>query len=393
MVVGLTAFALLVFAGWLGQLTLRGGFWRANQRLAPVPQALARWPAAVAVVPARDEAPMISRAVASLLGQDYPGRLDVVLVDDHSTDDTAERARRTAVELGSEDRLIVLAGTPLPAGWTGKLWAVEQGVRRAAALGEAPYLLLTDADIVHDAGNLRRLVAKAETERLDLVSLMALLHCRSWWERLLIPAFVFFFQMLYPFRLVNDWNSRIAAAAGGCMLVRREALARAGGLAAISDAIIDDCALARRIKGQGGRLWLGLSESVVSVRPYGRLGEIWRMVTRSAYTQLGYSPLLLAGTVLGMILLFLAPPVLIVFGLSVGVPITVALAGVTLGLMAAAYRPTIKLYDRPTAATLLLPLAAFFFTAMTVDSALRHWRGVGGTWKGRTYAHNPGPSG
>ena len=388
MIVGLIALSLLALGAWLGQLALRGGFWRADQRLAPAPPALARWPAVVAVIPARDEAPVIGRAVASLLGQDYPGRLTLVLVDDHSEDGTAEQASRAAVELGAENRLAILSGAPLPAGWTGKLWAVEQGVRRAAALGDPPYLLLSDADVVHDPGSLRRLVAKAEDEALDLVSLMVLLHCRTWWERLLIPAFVFFFQMLYPFPLVNDVRSRVAAAAGGCMLVRREALARTGGVGAIRGAIIDDCALARRIKRQGGRIWLGLSETVSSVRPYGCVHEIWRMVARSAYTQLRYSPLLLAGTVLGMTLLFLAPPAIIVVGAVVDAPISVGLAHMAWALMAAAYWPTLQLYGRPTMAALLLPVAAFLYTAMTVDSALRHWRGVGGAWKGRTYPRN-----
>ena len=391
-VVSLMALALVALAGWLGQLTLRGGFWRADQRLVAVPQALAHGPAVVAVIPARNEAPVIGRAIASLLGQDYPGRLSIVLVDDHSEDGTADRARRAAVELGVQDRLTILAGASLPAGWTGKLWALEQGIRHAAALDGAPYLLLTDADIVHDARNLRRLVAKAEAEALDLVSLMALLYCRSWWERLLIPAFVFFFQMLYPFPLMNDGRSRVAAAAGGCILVRREPLARVGGLAPIRGAVIDDCALARLIKHQGGRIWLGLSQTVSSVRPYDRLDDIWRMVARSAYTQLGYSPLLLASAVLGMILLFLVPPGLVILGLLLDAPIILALAHLAWALMTVAYWPTLNLYGHPTVATLLLPLAAFLYTAMTVDSALRHWRGQGGAWKGRTYPRNHDPA-
>ncbi len=389
--VSLIALALLSLTGWLGQLTLRGGFWRADQRLMAVPPALARGPAVVAVIPARNEAPVIGRAIASLLGQDYPGRLSIVLVDDHSDDGTTEQANRATVELGARDRLTILAGASLPAGWTGKLWALEQGIRHAAALDEAPYLLLTDADIVHDARNVRRLVAKAEAEALDLVSLMVLLHCRSWWERLLIPAFVFFFQMLYPFPLVNDGRSRVAAAAGGCILVRREPLARAGGLAPIRGAVIDDCALARLIKHQGGRIWLGLSETVSSVRPYDRLDDIWRMVARSAYTQLRCSPLLLAGAVLGMILLFLVPPGLAILGLLLDAPIILALAHLAWVLMTVAYWPTLNLYGHPTVATLLLPLAAFLYTAMTVDSALRHWRGRGGAWKGRTYPRNLDP--
>ncbi|HLI12612.1 MAG TPA: glycosyltransferase [Alphaproteobacteria bacterium] len=389
----MTILAVLALAAWIVQLTLRGGFWRADVRLERDKPGFGPWPKVIAVIPARNEASIIRRSVASLLGQDYPGRLSLIVVDDRSDDDTAEEARRTAAELGAEDRLVVMAGAPLPEGWTGKLWAVEQGVRRAATRAEPTFLLLTDADISHDERSLRRLVAKAESDKVDLVSLMVLLRCRSGWERLLIPAFVFFFQMLYPFPLVNRPGSRVAAAAGGCMLVRRAALERAGGIAAIRSAIIDDCALARMIKSQGGRLWLGLTEEVRSLRPYDSLETIWGMVARSAYAQLKYSPLLLIGTVLGMVLIFLAPPLLAILGCLAGKPVLAAPALLAWLAMAVAYRPTLKLYRRSALLAPLLPVAATLYTAMTVDSARRHWRGKGGAWKGRTYSRDLRPSG
>jgi hopene-associated glycosyltransferase HpnB len=381
--------AFLSLAAWLVQLLARGGFWRADQRLPETAKALERWPAVRAVVPARNEAEVIEHSVASLLAQDYPGSLAVVVVDDRSDDGTAGRARAVARRLGAEERLVVVSGMPLPQGWTGKMWAVEQGVRQAAAFGEVPYLLLTDADIAHDPGNLRRLVAKAEHERLDLVSLMVQLHCKSLWERLLIPPFVFFFQMLYPFPLVNRRGGRTAAAAGGCMLVRSATLERVGGIAAIRSAIIDDCALARMIKSQGGAIWLGLTETVRSIRPYDRLDEIWRMVARSAYTQLNYSPVLLLGTVIAMVIVYLAPPLLVLVSTLGGHWLDGAPALLAWAIMAFAYRPTLALYDEPVWRAALLPVAGAFYLAMTVDSALRHWRGQGGAWKGRTYARDP----
>jgi hopene-associated glycosyltransferase HpnB len=382
----LTFLAMISLAAWLAQAFARAGFWRCDQRLAPEPAALPVWPDVIAVVPARNEGDHVGRAVASLLGQDYPGRFELILVDDGSTDGTAEAARDAATRLGMQDRLTILAGAPLPPGWAGKLWALEQGIGAARARGAAPYLLLTDADIEHDKFNVRRLVAKAETERLDLVSLMVRLHCASFWERLLIPAFVFFFQTLYPFRAVNRRSSHVAAAAGGCMLVRRAALERAGGIAAIRNAIIDDCALARSIKNQGGAIWLGLSESVVSLRAYRGLGEIWRMVARSAYTQLGYSPLRLGATVLAMTIVYLAPPAILILGLLSGHWFAATVAVAAWAIMAWIYRPTLALYGASSARTWLLPAAAALYLAMTIDSARRHWHGHGNAWKGRSYS-------
>jgi hopene-associated glycosyltransferase HpnB len=280
---------------------------------------------------------------------------------------------------------VIIQGRPLKPGWTGKLWAVSQGVERAAeAAPDAAFVLLTDADIEHDPDNLRRLVAKAESGSCDLVSLLVRLRCRDLWERLMIPAFVFFFQKLYPFPWVNSPIHKHAAAAGGCMLVRRSALSKAGGIAAIRGELIDDCALARALKPRG-RIWLGLSETTRSLRSYGRLGDLWRMVARSAYEQLGNALAMLVATVLGMVVVYLGPPAVALAGIAVGSPAaTVAGAGAWL-LMGFAYRPTLGLYGRPVWDAVLLPVAAVLYTLITVDSARRFWQGQGGAWKGRTY--------
>jgi hopene-associated glycosyltransferase HpnB len=384
----LSIVGFLALAVWFIQLVARGGFWRANQRLPAEAPGLPTWPDVVAIVPARNEAASIGQTLTSLLTQDYPGKFAIVLVDDQSDDATAAEARDAARELGAEDRLTLISGAALPEGWTGKMWAVEQGIRHASAVFAAPYLLLTDADIVHDRPSLRRLVGKAELESCDLVSLMALLHCRTGWERLLIPAFVYFFQMLYPFRLVNKRASRVAAAAGGCMLVRGTALERAGGIAAIRGAIIDDVALARLLKDRGGVIWLGLSASVKSLRAYASLGEIWSMVARTAYAQLGYSPIVLVGTVIAMLFVFVAPPVVGLLGV-LGQHAAAATGVLAWGIMIYTYRPTLTLYGEPPSIASLLPVAGILYTAMTVDSALRYWRGRGGAWKGRAYSRNP----
>ena len=374
---------------WLYLTFFHGGFWRADQRL-DGRASLEEWPAVTAVVPARNEADVIARSVDSLLGQDYPGSFAVVLVDDHSDDGTAEKAESLAADHALGSRLTVEQAAQLPAGWTGKMWAVQTGVEAAAQrVPEANYLLLTDADVVHSASNLRRLVAKAEAEGLDLVSLMVRLHCRRGWERLLIPAFVYFFQQLYPFPWVNAPSARTAGAAGGCMLVRRAALEQVGGIEAIRGEVIDDCALGKRLK-RHGPIWLGLSDSERSVRPYPGLTDIWSMVARTAFTQLRFSTLLLVGTVVALTWVYLVPP-LLALGWPLHGDAAAALAGATAWLlMAQTFRPTLRLYRRSPFLSLALPLAGLLYLGMTLDSALRHWRGQGARWKGRTV--NDGPS-
>ena len=372
--------AIFVLVVWLYLLAGRGGFWMAGERDdRPEPPAPSAWPAIVAVIPARDEAASIGQTVQSLLGQDYPA-LQALVVDDGSQDGTAQVAGKAAAEIGAGERLTVLSGRPLPAGWTGKLWAVKQGVEAARDLQPA-YLLLTDADIVYSPGALRRLAARAERQQTVLTSIMVKLRCTSLAERLFIPAFVFFFQMLYPFAWVNRPKRATAAAAGGCMLVRSDALAASGGIDGIRNALIDDCALAKQMKAVGP-IWLGLSEHIESIRAYDRFGPIRRMVTRSAYAELRYSPLRLAGTTLGMALTFLAGPLLAIFVSS-----TAAwLGAATWALMIVAYFPTLRLYRLNPLWGLALPAIAFVYTVWTVESALQYARGQGGQWKGRVQA-------
>ena len=378
--------AALALAAWLYLALGRRGFWHANQRLEPAgKRGPVDWPTVAAVVPARNEAEVIEGSLRSLLAQDYPGKFGIVLVDDGSGDGTGEFAR--AIAQGADRPLAVVAGRPLPPGWTGKLWALSQGLDVAGeTLPDHAYAWLTDADIEHSPDVLRRLVAKADGDDRALVSVMARLNCDSLWERLLIPAFVFFFQKLYPFPTVNDPATSTAAAAGGCLLVRRTLLDRAGGITAIRDELIDDCALADRVRRAGGRLWLGLTADVRSRRPYARLVDIWDMVARSAYTQLRHSPWLLVGTLLGMALLYLAPPLLVLTSPLHGDWLAAGLAAAAWSTMAVLYRPTLQLYDRSAWAGLALPVAGLLYSLMTVSSAIRHWRGHGGRWKGRVQA-------
>lgn len=379
----LTLAAGAALAAWVYLVLFHGRFWRADQRLPAEIAAPAPWPDVTAVIPARDEAPVIGGAVESLLRQDYPGDLRVIVVDDASGDGTADAARAGAARADATERLAVVAAPPLPPGWSGKLWAVHSGV--AAAPADRRYVLLTDADIVHAPDAVRRLAAKAEAGGLDLVSLMVRLHCASFAERLLIPAFVFFFQKLYPFPWVNDRAKRMAGAAGGCMLVRRAALDRAGGIAAVKDALIDDCALAALLK-KNGPIWLGLADRTASVRRYPGIADVWRMVARTAYTQLRHSPWLVLGTALGMALLYLVPPLAMVLFPFAGAWLGAAMGAAAFALMLYVYRPTWTLYRGDDPAIVLLPLAALLYTAMTVDSMRRHMLGRGGAWKGRTYA-------
>ncbi|WUN35656.1 glycosyltransferase [Kitasatospora sp. NBC_00315] len=377
-----SALSLLV---WLWLTCCHGLFWRTDVRL-PERRPPARWPGVAIVVPARDEAEVLPTSLPSLLAQKYPGRARVILVDDHSGDGTGDLAASLAGPDGLP--LTVTTPPPLPTGWTGKLWALRHGVELASAPpdGAAPeYLLLTDADIAHGPESLAELVAAAESAGLDLVSQMARLRVTTRWERLIVPAFVYFFAQLYPFRRSNRPGSRTAAAAGGCSLVRREALERAGGVAAIRGAVIDDVSLARMVKASGGRTWLGLADQVDSVRPYPRLAELWRMVSRSAYAQLRHSPMLLLGTVLGLGLVYLVPPVATVAGLSAGHPAVAAFGAAAWLLMAGTYLPMLRHYRQPALAAPLLPFTALLYLLMTVDSAVQHRRGRGAAWKGRTY--------
>ena len=369
-----TALGALSLAIWLVLLLGRDMFWLARERdTRGMPREPQTWPDVVAVVPARDEADVIARSVGSLLTQDYPGHFRVILVDDQSSDGTADIARA----LGS-DRLEVLSGAPLARGWTGKLWAVSQGVARA---GETPrYLWLTDADIEHAPDTLRMLVTRGEAGKLSLVSLMALLHCATPPERMLVPAFVFFFQMLYPFGAVNRPQG-LGAAAGGCMLVRRDSLEKAGGIAAIRGALIDDCTLGALLKRQGP-VWLGLTYRSRSIRPYRGFAPVAAMISRSAYAQLHYSPVLLAGTVLGMALVYLEPPALGLFG--EGPSRWLGLAA--WAIMALTFQPMLRFYRRSPLWGVALPGIAAFYLGCTMLSAWQHLRGRGGMWKGRAQA-------
>ena len=377
---------------WAYLVAGHGGYWRTSEWLPRVTREPDAWPAVVAVVPARNEAEMLPATLPALLGQEYPGALTVVVVDDGSSDGTGEVAARIARESGRPLR--VIPGTPPPAPgegdarWAGKVWAMAQGLRAA---GPAGYVLFTDADIACEPHTLRRLVAAAEGDDRDLVSQMALLRAATGWERVVVPAFVYFFAQLYPFRRVNAPGSRTAAAAGGCMLVRRSALERSGGLAPISGALIDDVAMGRMIKRQRGRCWLGLTRQVASVRPYPRLASLWQMVARSAYTQLNYSPALLAATLIGLLFLYVLPPAGAVIGLAVllaggsGPAALAAGAGLAgWALMSLSYLPMLRLYRLSPLRAPGLPLIALLYAGMTADSARRHHTGRGAQWRGRT---------
>ncbi|MFD3419258.1 glycosyltransferase [Streptomyces decoyicus] len=368
---------------WVWLLLGQGFFWRTDVRL-PDRRDPERWPTVAVVVPARDEAGVLPDSLPSLLGQKYPGRAEVFLVDDGSTDGTGALARELAAARGGLPLTVSAPGEPEP-GWTGKLWAVRHGIALARERVAPEYLLLTDADIAHDPDSLRELVAAARSAGLDLVSQMARLRAVTFWERLIVPAFVYFFGQLYPFRWVNRPGARTAAAAGGCVLLRREAAERAGIPDAIRHAVIDDVTLARAVKRSGGTIWLGLADRVDSVRPYPRPAELWRMVSRSAYAQLRHQPLLLLGTVLGLALVYLVPPVALAAGLADGDTAVATLGGAAWAVMCGTYLPMLRYYGQPPWAAPLLPFTALLYLLMTVDSAVQHYRGRGAAWKGRTY--------
>ena len=365
-------------AAWLWLLLGQARFWRTDIRLPPRPEP-ETWPAVAVVVPARDEADVLPLSLPGLLAQDYPGHAEIFLVDDGSSDGTGEVARRLASQQAPHGLPLTVTspGEPEP-GWTGKLWALRHGMALARERTGAGFMLLTDADIAHAPGSLRDLVSAAAGARLDLVSQMARLRADSAWERLIVPAFVYFFAQLYPFGRVNRPTSRTAAAAGGCVLLRTEAAARASIPESIRDAVIDDVTLARAVKRSGGRIWLGLADSVQSVRPYERLPQLWRMVARSAYAQLGNNPLVLLGTVAGLTLVYLVPPLTALAGSPVG--------AAAWAVMALTYVPMLRYYRQPPWRALALPVTAALYLLMTLDSALRHHRGRGAAWKGRTYA-------
>ncbi|MEU2554312.1 glycosyltransferase [Streptomyces sp. NPDC013313] len=375
--------AVASLVAWCWLLLCQGFFWRTDVRLPPR-RSPGAWPPVCVVVPARDEAAVLPASLPSLLAQDYPGRAEIVLVDDGSTDGTGELARELSRRHGGLPLTVDSPGEP-PAGWTGKLWAVRHGIGLARAR-DPEYLLLTDADIAHAPDSLRELVAAARTGGFDVVSQMARLRVESLWERLVVPAFVYFFAQLYPFRRIGRRGSRTAAAAGGCVLLRADTAVRAGIPDAIRHAVIDDVALARAVRRAGGHVWLGLAERVDSVRPYPRLHDLWRMVSRSAYAQLRHSPPLLLGTVAGLALVYLVPPAAVVTGAVAGSTATWVAGALAWAVMTGTYLPMLRYYQQPPWLAPLLPFTAFLYLLMTVDSAVQHYRGRGAAWKGRTYA-------
>ncbi len=366
---------------WLYLLTARGQFWRDKPETVVFPPP-ANWPRIAAVIPARNEAPIIATTIGSIAAQDYPGDLGIVLVDDNSDDGTGDLARVAVAE--ATRPIVVLRGTELPLGWTGKMWAVNQGVAEAQTRFDPEFFLLTDADVVHHKTNLKDLVARAQARQQDLVSLMPKLHCATFAERASLPAFAYFFEMLYPFRWVADPRSQVAAAAGGCMLVRRTALDRIGGVPRLKAAIFEDCVLALAIKLENpGGVSLGLTEATYDLRVYNSIGEVWSMVARYAFTRLDRSVWKLAVAVLGMLVTFLVPPLLCLFSHGW----VAALGAFGWLAMAVSFQPFLRFYGRSPLWGPFLPLIAAVFLGATIDSALRYSRGQGGLWKGRIQAH------
>lgn len=378
-----TLIAAVSLAIWIYLVFARGWFWRIGEFdhdsiEAPPPK---EWPRVIAVVPARNEAATIGRTVGGLGRQDYPGDFAIVVVDDHSEDGTAEIARHAAGECGAPEKFSIYSAAPLPAGWTGKVWSLNEGMTQAAK-HEPEFYWFTDADVAQAPETLRRLVARAEADDLDLASLMVLLQARTLPERALIPAFVYFFLKLYPPRWIADSNARTAGAAGGCILLRRSVLERIGGLKAIRGEVIDDCALARAVKNSGGRIWMGLTRASLSLREYGSSSEIRDLIARTAFTQLGYSAFLLFGALAGMFLTYTAPVVVLFAHDS----IARILGATALALMLLTFFPTVRFYRLSRLWAPLLPLVALFYCYATCVSAVRYWLGRGGHWKGRTQA-------
>jgi hopene-associated glycosyltransferase HpnB len=386
-----TGIGLLSMAAWVYMAFYRGGFWKTDCRLPEHPRLQGRWPRVAVIVPARNEAAMLPQTLLSLLKQDYPGTFHVFVVDDNSDDSTAETADSIAEMEKLSDHLTVTRARPTSDGWSGELWALNEGLNATTGF-RARYLLLTDADVLHPVDSMRKLVSHAVDGEFDTVSVISKMSVTTAWEKLLLPAFVYFFAMLFPFQWVNNPGNRKAAAAGGCLLVRRAALEEAGGFRAISHTLIYDCALARAIKSPGGKTWIGFSEEVESLRSYGSPGDIWNMVTRTAYEQLRYSPLILIGTVLALGLLFGGPVFAAVAGAAIVgsqwppdvLPLTATISGVVAWeIMSSTFAPVLELHGRGRERGLALPFIAALYVLMTLDAARRHHFGGGGSWKGR----------
>jgi hopene-associated glycosyltransferase HpnB len=375
-----TLLAAFPLAIWIYLLVARGYFWRLSEDELD-PKRLENWPRVVVIVPARNEAHTISQALSSLAKQDYPGEFWIIVVDDHSEDATAALAQQAVNETGASPRAKIHVASPLAPGWTGKLWALHEGIQLAAS--QSPeFLWFTDADIEHAPDTLRRLVFRAERDSLDLASWMVLLQAKTFPERLLIPPFLYFFLMLYPPRWIADPNASTAGAAGGCILLRRNVLAPIGGIASIRREVIDDCALARAVKKSGGKIWMGLTRTSVSLRGYGTFSEIRDLIARTAFTQLRYSFLLLAATLAGLFVTYLLAWI---FFFTLDEPGWL-LASTAISIMTVTYGVTVRFYGLPWLWALTLPFAAIFYGYATFLSAARYWLGRGGQWKGRAQA-------
>jgi hopene-associated glycosyltransferase HpnB len=376
--VALTIVAAVPVLIWLYLLTARGGFWRIGRHFPdPRPETLPE-ATIVAVIPARDEAECIGDAVRSLLVQRLGTPIRIIVVDDGSTDGTADKAEEAADQLGKADYLTVIRGQPLAPGWTGKLWAVSQGVAQAERFSP-DYLLLTDADIRHEPWSITRLILTAENKGCDLASCMVKLATHSTAEKALIPAFVYFFLQLYPPRWIYSPKLKTAGAAGGCVLIRPGTLKRIGGIAAIRNQVIDDCALAQAVKRNGGRVWMGLTDESQSIRSYGGFAGVAQMIARSAFNQLEHSSVLLVLTIAGLFFTYCLPLLLLLSHK----PLPVVLGGTAWILMTVTYWSMVRFYRQAGLRSLLLPCIAVFYATATVQSALQYWRGTGGTWKGR----------
>jgi hopene-associated glycosyltransferase HpnB len=375
-----TLVAALPLAIWIYLFLARGNFWQLREDDIYLPP-LANWPRVAAIVPARNEAENIAKTVRSLAAQEYPGEFSIIIVDDHSEDGTAALAQKAAHESGASQRVKLRSAASLAPGWTGKLWALNEGVQVASEL-KPDFLWFTDADIEHAPDTLRRLVYRAEKDSLDLASLMVLLQAETFPERLLIPPFLYFFLMLYPPRWISDPNASTAGAAGGCILLRRNVLAPIGGIASIRGEVIDDCALARAVKKNGGRIWMGLTRESFSLRGYGTFPEIRNMIARTAFTQLHYSILFLVLALAGLFVTFLLPW----FSFLSGEDPAWFLASTAICLMTVTFGVTVRFYALPWPWALALPLAALYYGYATCVSAARFWLGRGGQWKGRAQA-------